>query len=74
MIDTINKKEVRITANLLKLKILWKNIPNQCTSRIITSTNQSATGIQMNWSLFLLNEIMEDVVLTQETSKPFTYS
>ena len=28
----------------------------------------------MNWSLFLLNELMEDTVLVQEADNPFTYS
>ena len=28
----------------------------------------------MNWSLFSLNKLMEDIVLAQEVGKPFTYS
>ena len=28
----------------------------------------------MNWSLFLLNELMEDAVLVQDTGNLFTYS
>ena len=27
----------------------------------------------MNWSLFLLNEIMKDTILVQEAGKSFTY-
>ena len=28
----------------------------------------------MNWSLFLLNQLTEDVVLVQAGERPFTYS
>ena len=28
----------------------------------------------MNWSMFLLNQLMKDVILVQEGKRPFTYS
>ena len=31
-------------------------------------------GVQMNWSLFLLNQLTEDVVVVQDGERTFTYS
>ena len=72
--DTINDQEVRIVVNILAIKVGCKNCPNQCTSEVITCTEQCNEGLQMNWSLFFLNQLMEDVMLVQEGKRWFIYS
>ena len=74
MIDTINNKIIHVALKLLMMNIVQKNHPNQYTSGVISSAEQCAACIQMNWSLFLLNQLMEDVVLAQEVGNSFTYS
>ena len=36
--------------------------------------DQCVEGVQMNWSLFLMNQLVEDVVEVQEGEHTFTYS
>ena len=68
VIDTINEKVIHVRETFLVVNIVWKDLPNQCTS-----AEQCAIGVQMNWSFFL-NELMEDVVLEREVGNSFTYS
>ena len=72
-IDTINDQAIRIIEKWLTIKIVRKNRPRQCTLGVITSTEQCVLGVQMNWSIFMLNEPMEDAVLVQEDDTMFTY-
>ena len=65
VIDTINNHEIRIAAKLLTVKIVWKNHMNHCTSGVTASTEKCTAGVQMNCSIFLLNELMEDIVLAE---------
>ena len=51
-----------------------KNHPNQCTYGVIACVEQCTEAVQMNWSLFLLNELMEDGMLVQEGNRTFNYS
>ena len=73
-IKFINDKAVQVVAKVLVVKIVQKNRPNQCTSGVISCAEQCAKGVQMNQSMFLLNQLMEDIVLVQEGRRPFTYS
>ena len=51
VISTINDKATWVASNLLAMKMVKKNHPNQCTSGVIAC----AKGVQMNRSFFLLN-------------------
>ena len=33
-----------------------------------------AQGVQMNWSLLLMNQLMDDALTVQEGQRPFAYS
>ena len=72
--DIINDKVICVGEKLLAMKIVRKNHPNQCTLGVIESEENCTGCIQINWSLFLLNKLMEDVVLVQEVGNAFTYS
>ena len=71
---TINDKFVRVAAKFLAVKMVRKNILNQCTLGVIACTKKCVEGVQMNWSLFLLNQLKEDAMLVQEGKRSFTYS
>jgi len=74
VIDTINDRTIWIIAMILYIKVVRNNLPNQCTSRVIACTEHCAKGVQMNWSLILLNQLLEDRIIVQDGEKPFTYS
>ena len=65
---------MRIGARILASKVVKKNRPIQCNSGVITCKEQCAEGVQMNWSLFLMNQLVEDVVAVQAGERSFTYS
>ena len=65
---------MRIRARILVRKVVRKNRPIQCNSGVIACVEQYAQGAQMNWSLFLLNQLTEDAVAVQEALHSFTYS
>ena len=62
-----------IATRILTSKIVHKNCPIQCTLRVIACTQQCVEGVQMNWSIFLLNHLNEDVVVVQVEVRPYTY-
>ena len=66
VVDTINDQEVCVAVNISAIKVVHKNHPNQCTSRVIACMKQCTQGVQMNWSLFLFNQLMEYAMLVQE--------
>ena len=55
VISTSNDYAVQVIAKMLAIKMVRKNPPNQCTSGVITCVEKFSEGIQMIWSLFLLN-------------------
>ena len=63
VINTINDHAFQVTTNILAVKVLRKNQLNQCTSGVILCVEQCVEGVHMNWSLFLLNQLTEDVML-----------
>ena len=72
-ITTINDQGVRFAAKVLLSKMLQKMRSNHCTTGIIVAVEQCVVGVQMNWAMFLLNELVE-VIDAQEQGTPFTYS
>ena len=73
-IDTINDRALCIGARILASKIVRKNHPIQCTLGVIACTQKCTEGFQMNWLLFLLNQLTEDAVVVQFEEQSFTYS
>ena len=45
VVDTINDQEVYVAANILAIKVVRKNLLNQCTSKMITCMEQCAEGV-----------------------------
>ena len=60
LIKSINVHTVRFIAKVLDTKLLKKMWPNQCTVGEITIDELCAKGVQINWSHYLLNELLED--------------
>ena len=73
-IDSINDRGEHIGARILESKNIKKNRPIQCPSGVIACVQKCNEGFQMNWSLFLLNQLTEDMVIVQDGEQPFTYS
>ena len=63
-----------IGAQILASKIVRKNRPIQCNLGVIACVQHCVEGVQMNWSLFLLNQLTKDVVAFQDGERPFTYN
>ena len=70
-IDNINSQAVRIGARILASKVVWGNRPIQCNSGVVSYTQKCAEGVQMNWSLSLLNQLLKDT-LTAQVGQPFS--
>ena len=60
LILSINDPNVHFTAKILSYKMLWMSGPNQCTTGIVALDKLCAEGVQINWSQFLLNELLHD--------------
>ena len=65
---------MHIGACILAIKIIWKNQPIQCNLGVVECAQKCAKGLQMNWSLFLLNQLLEDFVAAQAEERSFSYS
>ena len=63
LIDSINDPAVCIGARIFSSKIVRKNHPVQCNSRVVACVELCAQGIHMNWSLFLMKYLAEDIVV-----------
>ena len=63
-INSMNDCAVRIGTNILSSRFIKKNLPFQCNSRVVACAEMCAQGVKMNWSLFLMNQLVEDVVAT----------
>ena len=59
-IDSINDHVVPIGARILASKVVRKNHPVLCNSKVVACAELCVQGTHMNWSLFLLNQLMED--------------
>ena len=72
-VDSINSQEVCIGVRILASKVVRSNQPVQCNSGVVAYAQKCAEAVQMNWSLFLLNRLLEDALVAQ-TGRPFSYS
>ena len=71
-INSINDRTVCIGAKILSSKVIRKNLPFQCNSMVVACAEMCAQGVQMNWSLFLMNQLAKDTVAAQVGEIPFT--
>ena len=74
LIDSINDHTVYIGAKIMASKVVWKNRLVQCNSRLVACAELCAQGTQMNLSLFLMKQLVEDVEATQEGTRSFIES
>ena len=73
-IANINDYIVQFATKVLFSKLLWKMRPNQFTARMIIVTKLCAASVQLNWSQYLLNELLADAEEAQEKGNTFHYS
>ena len=73
-IDIINDQGMCIKARNLASKVVRKNFPIQCNLGYIVCRHKCGEGVQMNWLLFLMNQLVEDVMAVQAGEQSFTYS
>ena len=64
---------VCISTRILASKVVRENRLVQCNSGVVACAQKCAEGVKMNWSLFLLNQFLEDALFSQNW-KPFSYS
>ena len=64
---------VRVGARILASKVVRGNRQVQCNSRVVACAHKCVEGVQMNWSLFLLNQLLVDSLAAQSRC-PFSYS
>ena len=74
LISSISDPTICFAAKLLSCKMLSTSIPNQCTMGGVALTELCAEGVQINWSQFLLNELLQDANTSQEEGSPFHYA
>ena len=70
----INATIFWFAAKVLSSKMLRKMQPNQCTTKIIVGVEQCVGGGQLNWSTYLMNELLVDAEELHEKVSPFHYS
>ena len=61
-------------ARILASKVVRKNRLVQCNFGVVACVELCAQGTQMNWSLFLMNQLVEDAEATKVGAVSFTYS
>ena len=66
LLSSINDSALRAAAKILCSKVLQKMSPTNCTSAIVELSKRCAQGVHINYSQFLLNKLMDDVLDTQE--------
>ena len=71
-IASINDMAVQFATNVLSKKLLRKMWPNQCTRRTIATFEQCTMGVQLNWSTYMVNELLVDAEDAEEKGKHLT--
>ena len=66
LISSIDDIVVRAATKILCSKVLHKKRPTECTTTTIEIAEQCAQGVHINWSQFLMNELMDNVVDVHE--------
>ena len=75
LIAPITDNTMRFSTKTLSCKLLCKMRPTECTVGTVELAELYAEGVLINWSQFLLNELLEDATQAQEESKTkFHYS
>ena len=64
LISSINDYTIHFVAKVLSCKMLCKLRPNQCNMGVVVIAELYMEGVQINWSQFLLNELLEDISLS----------
>ena len=62
LIPLIKDADVQFTARILSFKLLHKMRENECTTGAIEIAEKCTQGVTFNWSHFLLNELIDDLV------------
>ena len=62
---------VRFTVQLLVGHLLHTCLPTNVPATVVDLAHCVKEGVEYNWSLYLLNQFIEDCKATQETSHPF---
>ena len=64
---------MRIGTRILASKVVQGNRLVQCNSGVVAYAQKCVKGVQMNWSLFFLNQLLEDMLAAQ-VGWSFSYS
>ena len=65
---------VRFTVQLLAGRLLRTCHPIEAPATVVDLAHYVKEGVEYNWSLYLLNQFIEDYKAMQETLQPFHYS
>ena len=60
LVISIEDSAVQAIAKILCSKVLRKMRPAECTAATVELTKKCAQGVHINWSQFLLNELLDD--------------
>ena len=60
LINSIEDSAVQAVAKILCSKVLRKMSLTECTAAIVELKKKCAQGVHINWSQFLLNELLDD--------------
>ena len=75
LISLITDNIVRFAAKVLSCKLLRNMQPTKYTTETVEVVELYAKGVQINWSQYMLNELLDDASQVQEDSKAlFHYS
>ena len=74
LIKSINDHNIPFIEKVLATKLLWNMRPNKCTAGTIVEVELCGEGVQMNWSHYLLNELLEDAEESQGKGNALHYS
>jgi hypothetical protein len=64
---------VRLTFQLIDGKLVRKNHPTQVTGFIINLIGKCVEGMQMNWAIYLVNELEKDCCEAQDQGYEFHF-
>jgi hypothetical protein len=64
---------VRLSFQLIVVKIVRKNHPTQVTGFVVDLTGKCVEGMQMNWEKCLINEMEKDCLKAQDLGYEFHY-
>ena len=75
MLGPIQDKSVHVAAKILSCKMFHKMIPTQCSAMVVELADLCSLGQKSNWSQYLLNTLIDDMMLAQhKEDHKFHYS